>query len=299
MRLACADFSWPGLSHDLALDIIRELGCEGVLFGLIGDYSPVHVETVREDVPFWAGRIVERVHSHGLELADVFPIASMDLAALAVNDPDAGERERSDGFFRDMVDFTLRTGVDGLTILPGMPFAEESWDASFDRACDGLARRVDEARSAGLRLSVEPHHGSIVEKPDTTARLLEAVPGLELTLDYGHFTEQGIGDAEIEPLLERTRLIHLRPCRPGFVQSRVQDNTIDFDRIVDRLAELGFDGWLALEFVHDARPGCQDCDVIQEARILGAQVLERAGAARHSCPAYRGCERLRFYPALL
>jgi sugar phosphate isomerase/epimerase len=280
VRIACADFSWPGLSHDLVLDIVHELGCEGVLLGLLGDYSPVHLEPVLEDVPYWAGRLAERVERHDLVLADVFPIASMDLVGLAVNHPDGAERAASAAFFRAMLDFARRVGVDGLTILPGVPFADEPWEASFERACSELAWRVEEARGTGLRLSVEPHHGSIVEKPDTAARLVDAVPGLELTLDYGHFTEQGIPDAEVEPLLERTRIMHLRPGREGLVQTRLQDSTIDFDRIVDRLAELGFDGWLAVEFVHDERPGCQDCDVIQEARALIAQVGARLTAVR-------------------
>ncbi len=280
MRLASADFSWPGLPHELVLDIIAALGCEGVLLGLIGDYSPIHIDEVRKDVPSWAETLTERIEAHGLVLADVFPIASMDLVGLAVNHPDAGEREGSAVFFRELLDFTARTGIDGMTILPGMPFAEESWDASFERACEELRWRVDEAEGRGLRLSVEPHHGSIVETPETAARLVEAVPGLELTLDYGHFTEQGIADARVEPLLEHTRLMHLRPCRSGFVQSRMKDNTIDFDRIVDRLGELGFDGWLAIELVHDARPGCQDCDVIQEAMLLGAQVRDRLAGAQ-------------------
>ncbi len=280
MRIACADFSCPGLSHDLVLDIVHELGCESVLLGLLGDYSPVHLEPVLEDVPYWAGRLAERVERHDLVLADVFPIASMDLVGLAVNHPDGAERAASAAFFRAMLDFARRVGVDGLTILPGVPFAGEPWEASFERACSELAWRVEEARGTGLRLSVEPHHGSIVEKPDTAARLVDAVPGLELTLDYGHFTEQGIPDAEVEPLLERTRIMHLRPGREGLVQTRLQDSTIDFDRIVDRLAELGFDGWLAVEFVHDERPGCQDCDVIQEARALIAQVGARLTAVR-------------------
>jgi sugar phosphate isomerase/epimerase len=276
MRLAAADFSWPGLPHTLVLDMIRELGCEGVLIGLLGDYSPIHLDTVRSDVPFWAGRLAERVESHGLVIADVFPIGSMDLVGLAVNHPDAAERKASEALFTEMLDFACRTGVDGLTILPGMPFPDEDWSTSFDRACTELARRVDTARARGLRLSVEPHHGSIVETPETAARLVEEVLGLELTLDYGHFTVQGIPDSEIEPLLEHARMLHLRPGREGLVQTRMTNNTIDFARMVQRLSELGFDGWLALEFVHDARPGCQDCDVLQESRAL-TSVLREAG----------------------
>jgi sugar phosphate isomerase/epimerase len=276
MRLASADFSWPGISHPLVLDMIRELGCEGVLLGLIGDYSPIHLATVREDVPYWAGRLRERVEAHGLVLADVFPIGSMDLVGLAVNHPEPDERKESRVLFGEMLDFAERAGVDGLTILPGMPFADvEPWEASFERSCAELALRVNEARARGLRLSVEPHHGSIIETPATTSRLVEAVPGLELTLDYGHFTFQGIPDDEIEPLLAHARLMHLRPGSEGLVQSRLVNSTIDFGRMIDRLAALGFDGWLTLEFVHDARPGCEDCDVLQESRHMIELIRER------------------------
>jgi sugar phosphate isomerase/epimerase len=278
MRIASADFSWPGISHPLVLDMVRELGCEGVLLGLIGDYSPIHLDTVRQDVPFWAGRLAERVEAHGLVFADVFPIGSMDLVGLAVNHPDPAEREGSRELFGEMLDFSERVGVDGLTILPGMPFEAEPWEASFDRACGELALRLDEARARGLRLSVEPHHGSIIETPAAAARMVDAVPGLELTLDYGHFAVQGIPDAEVEPLLAHTRLMHLRPGREGLVQTRLVNNTIDFGRMLDRLGELGFDGWLVLEFVHDARPGCEDCDVLQESRHLIELIRERAPA---------------------
>jgi sugar phosphate isomerase/epimerase len=275
MKIACADFSWPGLSHNLVLDLIDELGCDGVLLGLIGDYSPIALDTVRSDVPFWAGRLAERVEAHGLVVADVFPIGSMDLAQMAVNHPEASERAAAAALFEEMLEFAVRVGVDGLTILPGMPFEQEPWETSFARACSELAVRVEQARARGLRLSVEPHHGSIVETVASTARMVDAVPGLELTLDYGHFTVQGIADEEIEPLLAHARMLHLRPGREGLVQTRMTDNTIDFGRMVDRLDELGFTGWLALEFVHDARPGCQDCDVLQEARLLVELVRER------------------------
>lgn len=137
---------------------------------------------------------------------------------------------RSATFFLEMIEFTLRTGLDGLTILPRMPFSEEPWEASFERAGVELAWRVAEARRHGLRLSVEPHHGSIVEAPETTERLA-AVLGLELTLDHGHFTVQGIPDEQVEPLLEHARLVHLRPGREGLAQSRLNASTIGFDQI--------------------------------------------------------------------
>ena len=59
------------------------------------------------------------------------------------------------------------------------------------------------AANVGVVMSVEAHLGSIIPTPQAARRLLDLVPGLTLTLDYTHFTYQGIPDAEVEPLMER------------------------------------------------------------------------------------------------
>ena len=87
-----------------------------------------------------------------------------------------------------------------------------------------------------------------------------------MTLDYGHFNVQGIPDREVEPLLAHTRHFHMRGGAPGLVQTKFEDNTTDFGRVLDAMERVGYDGWVEIEYVHDARPGCSECDVIQEIR---------------------------------
>ena len=279
MRLASADFTWPGLRPEFVLDLIAELGLDGVSMAFMGGYTARAPEPVAADPEGWGERVAGELQARGLEPADVFLIPRADLVGLAVNHPDPGERAASAELFAAFLRFARRAGSTGMTILPGLVFGGESWEAAFARAVDGLARRVELAREHGLRLSVEPHivstrpyAGSIVDTPARVRRLVDAVPGLELTLDYGHFNVQGIADREVEPLLEHARHFHMRGGARGLVQTRFEDNVTDFGRVLDRMAEIGYDGWVEIEYVHDDRPGCSNCDNLQEIRKFSAFV---------------------------
>jgi sugar phosphate isomerase/epimerase len=68
------------------------------------------------------------------------------------------------------------------------------------------------------------------------------------------------------------------------VQTKFEDNVTDFGRVLDRMAETGYDGWVEIEYVHDARPGCSNCDNIQEVRKFRDFVREHE-AARTAAPA--------------
>jgi len=105
-----------------------------------------------------------------------------------------------------------------------------------------------------------------------------------VTLDYGHFNVQGIPDREVEPLLDHARHFHMRGGAPGLVQTRFADNVTDFGRVLDRMAQIGYDGWVEIEYVHDSRPGCSDCDNIQEVGHF-RDFVRTHGAARMGAPA--------------
>ncbi len=275
MDLAAASFSWPGMPFEFALDLISALEIEGVSLAFIGGLSadePVAVAAAPEAT---AERVRGQLEQRGQRPADVFLVPDGSLGRAAVNDPDPAERAVFDELFGAFLRFASAVGSTGLTVLPGLVFGGEDHERALDRSAQALRRRVDEAAAAGLRLSVEPHivstrpyRGSVIDTPSRVARLLELVPGLELTLDYGHFNVQGIPDREVEPLLDYARHVHVRGGAPGFVQAKLADNVTDFGRILDRLADRNYDGWVEIEYVHDERPGCSDCDNVQEIRKL-------------------------------
>ena len=96
------------------------------------------------------------------------------------------------------------------------------------------------------------------------ADLVRRVPGLTLTLDYTHFTRVGIPDAEIEPLIAYASHFHIRGARPGRLQTRFADNTIDYRRVVEVARAHNYQGWLGLEYVWQDWEHCNECDNVSE-----------------------------------
>lgn len=267
MRLACADYTWPAATHGLALDIIRGLGFDAVDIGFMAGRSHIRPEVVGDDTDAWAGRVRERCEARHLVVSDVFAQSS-SFTDMAVNHPEAAERERGAAFFRGCLEFARRLGSPGLTLLPGIVFESEDWEQAVKRAADGLGWRVAEAGAVGLAVSVEPHIGSVIDTPARASRLLEMTPGLTLTLDYGHFVAAGTGEGQIEPLLPHARHVQCRGGAPGKLQASMSASTIDFARMTRLLAAREYQGFLACEYVWSEWQGCNEVDNLTETAAL-------------------------------
>jgi sugar phosphate isomerase/epimerase len=268
MRLACADDTFRLFEHDHILELIRMLGLEGVDLCLMQSRSAVRPEDVRADVAGWADRLDKGVRGRGLVVADVFVIPWTDFRGFAPNHPDPAEREAAAALFRDMLELAARLGSPGMTILPGIDWEGEGHEESLGRAAAELAWRVEEARFRGVRLSIEPHVGSVASTPGRALDLLERTPGLELTLDYSHFVYQGIPEAEVEPLVPYARHCHVRGARKGRMQAPLRESTIDFERMLDVMIENDYDGFLGLEYVWLDWEHCNECDNLSETILL-------------------------------
>lgn len=279
IRLACADYTWPAVTHSLALDIIRGLGFAAVDIGFMAGRSHVRPEEVREDTAAWAGRIGERCQARGLAVSDVFAQPA-SFEAMAVNHPDPAERERAAEFFRLSLEFARGLGSPGLTLLPGIVFADQTWEQSAQRAAAGLRWRVEQAGAAGLGLSVEPHIGSVIDTPARASALLDMVPGLTLTLDYGHFVAAGAAEETIEPLLGRARHVQCRGGGPRELQASMRTNRIDFGRMTGNLVAGGYTGYLACEYVWSEWQRCDEVDNLTETVALRDVLLAALEGAR-------------------
>jgi sugar phosphate isomerase/epimerase len=265
MKLACADFTWPLLPHQDVLRLIRMLDLEAVDLGIFGGRSHVRPEMVRADIPMWSGILAERLAQAELELADLF-YQAVDFETMAVNHPDAARQEEAKAAFRDMLELAHRLHAPGMTVLPGVLFGDEPWEESMRRASEGLKWRLDEAGRRGIRLSIEAHLGSIVDTPERASQLVDMTPGLELTLDYTHFASIGIPDEQVEPLLAHARHFHCRGAARGRLQTSFAENVIDYGRIIERMGEIGYDGYFSFEYEwqdwHDNNKNENVCETI-------------------------------------
>ena len=264
MFLACADYTFPLLDHDAALSLISALGVRAVDIGFMGDRSHVRPEVALVDPAASAPELAERVARHGLAVSDVFLIPWTDFETCAPNHPDEAERRRARELFERTLAFAARLGAPGVTMLPGIEWPDDDAATSLRRAADELTWRASVAGDAGLRLSVEPHIGSVIESPDRAAELAELATGVTLTLDPSHFVWAGHSQAAWQDLVAVTGHVHLRGADDGRVQAPMSANTIDFRALVDALEDAGYDAALTLEYVYTDWERCNECDTVSE-----------------------------------
>jgi sugar phosphate isomerase/epimerase len=219
--LACADFSFPLLPHDLALDLIAGLGIEGVDVSLMLGCSHLPVEAVIANPSVWARETGRKLADRTLVLADVNFCSGLDFETRAVNHPDAAVRSEAKEWFYRALEFTVRAGGNHMTMLPGVCWPGALAEESLNCSVDELAWRVEAASIVGVTLAVEAHLGSIVPTPIQALRLLDLVSGLTLTLDYTHFVCRGFSESDCEALLPRASHLHARgACLAGCGKSQ-------------------------------------------------------------------------------
>jgi sugar phosphate isomerase/epimerase len=268
LRLGIADYTFPKLEWEQSLRLARDLGFEAVDLGLFAGRSHLRPEEMLAHPAQAAARIVTVLREHALEIADIFGQPGGAFEERAVNHPDPLEREKAAQFFWRFLELAARSNARHVTLLPGVHFKSESYDDSLKRSVEELAWRREAAAKIGIVLAVEPHIGSIIEAPSLALRLLGSTTNLTLTLDYGHFTCQGIPDGEIEPLLARASHFHARAACKGKLQAAFEENTIDYRRILATMKQTGYAGYITLEYVWTDWMQCNRVDNLSETILL-------------------------------
>jgi sugar phosphate isomerase/epimerase len=264
IKLALPDYAFPKLRWDQALRLISDLGVKAVDIGLFANRSHLRPEEMLRDPTKAAAHASSMLREHDLEVADVFGQPGTAFEEKAVNSPDAKERHAACDFFWRVLEFAARCNAKHVTFLPGVHFQEEEYESSLRRSAEELSWRVDAAARMGITMSVEPHIGSIISTPSLVRTLINRVPKLTLTLDYTHFTLQGIVDQEIEPLLTTASHFHARCACRDKLQCSFNENTIDYPRIVARMKEIGYSGYVVVEYVWTEFMHCNDVDILTE-----------------------------------
>ena len=263
MKLSCTDFTFHVLPHEKALELIAAIELSHCDLLFFPGCRHVQAEEVLENPAGTATKIRGRVEDAGLEVADTLGLFG-GYRDLSPNDPDEKVREDSRAAFESLLEFAAGVGAHGVTIIPGMPWPDETRESSLARAGDEMAWRVERASEAGLRLSFEPHVESITESVADTLELCRLAPGLTVALDYSHLVYHGIQQADIEALHEVAGHFHGRQGGPGVLQANARTGTIDFERVVKLLVEQEYDGFFCLEYCCDAYNEMDRVDTLTE-----------------------------------
>ena len=152
-------------------------------------------------------------------------------------------------------------------------FTDEQWELLID----GLNSLGDQAFANDMVLCYHPHVGTGVETRADIDRLMEETKGhhLNLLLDTGHLYYAGASQDEILDLIstygQRIKHVHLKNIRKKILDKAKKKGDsflkairkgvftvpgddagiIDFDAILNKLAAVGYQGWLMVEAEQD------------------------------------------------
>ncbi|MCB1993154.1 MAG: sugar phosphate isomerase/epimerase, partial [Geminicoccaceae bacterium] len=240
-----------------AANIGRALGIEGLDLGLL--HGPALAKgRLLADPEALAGEI----RRLGIICPNLYWLFGNGLVDRNLADPEARAANEAD--FRRVLAFATAASIPTIFVLPGVCGRGIGREAALERSAASLRPLAAMAGDAGVTLTVEPHVGGFLESPGLTLALLDAVPGLKLTLDYAHFACLGFTQGEIDPLAAHAAHVHLRQARPGALQCKLEHGTLNFPAMLATLAGHGYRGRLAIEYVHQGYMDTLHDDVLSE-----------------------------------
>jgi inosose dehydratase len=166
--------------------------------------------------------------------------------------------------------------------------------AGWVRFGEKLTKVADHVAAAGMRLAYHHHLGTVVESGEDLERFLEFTgPSVGMTIDTGHAALGGVDAvALIRSHPQRVAHVHCKDTRDeifrkikaaggSFLSGVLEgmftvpgDGDIDFRKVLQALAEIGYSGWIIVEAEQD--PSIADPRRYAE---LGLTTLRREAAA--------------------
>ena len=257
MRLALTSWSFPACTLQECQAVADAIGIRHLDLGLLHG-AALDAARVRSD-PLGAAQAIRAL---GVSASNLYWLFGPTPEVNAVSDAAAQGRNLAE--FSAVTRFAEALGIPTLFVLPGMSRPGQSRRALLAQSAAALREMVPVAAARGLTLTVEPHVGGILTSPAETLVFLEAVPGLRLTLDYAHFACMGFSQGEIDVLAPHAAHVHLRQARPGALQAKWGEGTLDFGAMIETLREAGYEGFLSIEYVHQAYMNTLSDDVLTE-----------------------------------
>ncbi|PIV74851.1 MAG: sugar phosphate isomerase/epimerase [Rhodobacteraceae bacterium CG17_big_fil_post_rev_8_21_14_2_50_65_11] len=260
MKLSVTAWSFPSLSLSECAGVARTLGIGALDVGLF--YASALDKTQILSTPKAAAMPLLDL---GLVIANYYHLFGDGLAGrnLALRGT-IGQNEKD---LDAVLAFADAAGIASVFILPGIVNPGQSRDDAARQSAQSIKALVEVAKGYRARLCIEPHVQSWAESPDLVRRLIDDT-GIGLVLDYSHFACLGYCQEEIDVLAPHAVHVHLRQARAGVLQAKFAQGTLNFSAIFGTLRAVGYEGYLALEAVHQDYMNTLTEDVLTETVAL-------------------------------
>lgn len=261
MRLSLTSWSLRSCTLTEAVGISRVLGIDALDLGYF--YRPALDKGAVLAEP---ERTAEMVRQLGVDVPCFYHLFGTTLADRNLANP--AHRGANEQDFASVAAFCREAAIPTVFVLPGVCNPGQGRAEALEQSAETLRRLLPIAERAGVQLTIEPHVHSYLESPSITLDLLHRVPGLKLTLDYAHFVCLGWRQDEIDVLAPHAAHVHLRQARPGVLQAKLLQGTINMEAQLATLRAAGFSGCVALEVVHQDYMDTLYDDVLSETIAL-------------------------------
>lgn len=260
MKLSLTAWSFPNCTLDECVAISKALGINALDVGLFYR-SALGRDEIRSDPKAAA----ERLKGHGIAFPNYYHLFGDGLGGRNLSLPgtvDANARDMD-----QVLTFADAAGVSSVFILPGIINAHQSREDAARVSAQSLTELLKVASHHKAQLCIEPHVHSWAESPTLVQRLIDET-GIGLALDYSHFACLGYRQEEVDPLAPHAVHVHLRQARMGALQAKFAQGTLNFPAMFATLRDAGYEGWMALEAVHQDYMNTLSEDVLSETITL-------------------------------
>jgi len=279
ISLSFGTWGMPAVPIETAVAHAAALGFDGLELAVIPGWA---TDAATLDAP--ARRRIRALYDrHGL----VLPGLSGNAPLL-----DADPERRADHLarFRGYLDLAAELQAPGerLGVSTTSGGSPGEWAAIRDALAERVGELAEHARRAGVLMTIEPHVGAALHRPEQARWLLDQVssPALALHFDVSHFNVQGLDmEAVVADLAPRSAHAHVKDERglaPAHEFLIPGEGEMDYPRYLRAMARAGYAGHVVVEIsvMVQRRPGYDPlAAAAQSYRVLAAAFAE-AGVAR-------------------
>lgn len=244
MKIAYGTYGMPGMPLLPALPRLADIGYEGVELCVGQNYAAAPNKLSSPE----RQELRHCLTALGLELpAFVVP------CNILADDPEQYRRELD--HFRAAGELAQDLAPNNVVpvLVATLGGGSLTWEQHRDAIIDRVSEWADTADSCGTRFAVEPHVGGVLDTPEKSLQLLQAVasPALALNFDISHFAVAGYPlDDTVEKLVPHSIHTHVKDGR--MVDGKVQfllpgEGDFDYIAYFKAMHAAGWRGCITVE----------------------------------------------------
>ena len=228
MNIAASSLVYSQGSIDESLDMISKMGFTHVDLGALQGWCHIQPQALVKNFQKEASEVKKLLKQY-------------ELTPIALN---AGIDEPYLEQWEALVRLAAELGVGVITI------GAQKKDVYFTNEVERLTILNQISSSSRVQLTIETHAGTLTELPEQALRLVQAVPGLGLTLDISHYYCNETED-QVEVLLPYVRHVHFRDCGRTWEQIQLPfgEGILDLNLWISLLKKHRYEGNITVEYI--------------------------------------------------